>query len=127
MKGGEAAHPVEAPGAEREGGRVGACKGQVAESGTGEVGRAALQHRPGGIDSYDQPAFPDRAGELTREVARPAGEVEHRVAAREPEQETGDPRLLGHSRAGDALRDAAQGWAPVPLVDRRHQASGLVA
>ena len=90
-----------------------------------EVGGAALEHRTRRVDSDDQPRVADGARELAREVARPAGDVEHDVAGGEPHQQAGDADLLVHPGPGDALCDAPERRPPVVLVDLRDDAVSI--
>ena len=99
VQGGKAADGVEARVDERQRGRVAADEHQVVEAGAPQLGGAALEHRPRGVDADDEAVGADRAGELAREVAGTAGDVEHGVPLAEPEQQPGDPDLLRHPRA----------------------------
>ena len=87
--------------------------------GGSRLAHGPLEHRPRRVDADHQPVVADGAGEVAREVARAAGDVEHAVTGPKPHQQPRDPLLVGHPGAADALRDPAQGGAPPALVDPR--------
>ena len=89
-----------------------------------ELGRALGEHRLGGVDPDREARRADDRGEAAGEVARAAGDVEHRVSRSESHQQPCDPRLLVHARPGEALDGARQRRAPVALVDPRHHRRG---
>ena len=117
----EAADGVEAALAERQLAGVAAHEGDVRAA--RRAGRA-LEHRRRGVEADHEPRLADGLAEAPRERARPAGHVEHALAAEQVQHLLGHHELVAHARPHHAHQRAAEHGAPDALVDHRQRAAG---